>query len=176
MQNGENFASFLDLIVKIALRPAKFHFHFLAVWLYSLCFGRLSDRQIWRRCMEICHVSSISGCLRMTARAVWILTRSFSPSFFLYSFSEKAGVELDGGSYLIHKIYDDEETLSLVVAACETLGKLVPNSLFFSRTVPIFLSWNLSDIRSNIRVSLRCNFRVFAINRLEPKQHRWDNV
>ena len=31
-------------------------------------------------------------------------------------------MELDGGSYLIHKIYDDEETLSLVAAACETLG------------------------------------------------------
>lgn len=29
---------------------------------------------------------------------------------------------MDGGSYLIHKIYDDEETLSLVAAACETLG------------------------------------------------------
>ncbi|XP_068701770.1 guanylate cyclase soluble subunit beta-1-like isoform X4 [Montipora foliosa] len=37
------------------------------------------------------------------------------------SIIEKAGVELDGGSYLIHKIYDDEETLSLVAAACETL-------------------------------------------------------
>lgn len=41
---------------------------------------------------------------------------------FVFLFSEKAGVELDGGSYLIHKIYDDEETLSLVAAACETLG------------------------------------------------------
>ncbi|KAJ7327753.1 hypothetical protein OS493_026632 [Desmophyllum pertusum] len=38
------------------------------------------------------------------------------------SIIEKAGVELDGGSYLIHKIYDDEETLSLIAAACETLG------------------------------------------------------
>ncbi|KAK3739118.1 hypothetical protein QZH41_010529, partial [Actinostola sp. cb2023] len=34
----------------------------------------------------------------------------------------KAGVELGGGSYLIHKIYDDEETLSLIAAACEILG------------------------------------------------------
>lgn len=38
--------------------------------------------------------------------------------------STKAGVELGGGSYLIHKIYDDQETLSLVAAACEVLGKL----------------------------------------------------
>ena len=36
---------------------------------------------------------------------------------------EKAGVELGGGSYLIHKIYDDEETLRLVAATCETLGR-----------------------------------------------------
>lgn len=36
----------------------------------------------------------------------------------------KAGVELGGGSYLIHKIYDDQETLSLVAAACEVLGKI----------------------------------------------------
>ncbi|EDO47086.1 predicted protein, partial [Nematostella vectensis] len=35
---------------------------------------------------------------------------------------KKAGVELDGGSYLIHKIYDDEETLRLVGAACEATG------------------------------------------------------
>lgn len=42
--------------------------------------------------------------------------------FSLSLFREKAGVELDGGSYLIHKIYDDEETLRLVAASCETLG------------------------------------------------------
>lgn len=38
---------------------------------------------------------------------------------------EKAGVELGGGSYLIHKVYDDEETLRLVAATCETLGKRI---------------------------------------------------
>lgn len=50
--------------------------------------------------------------------------------FSLLSFSEKAGVELDGGSYLIHKVYDDEETLSLVGAACETLGMHFTSNLF----------------------------------------------
>lgn len=35
---------------------------------------------------------------------------------------EKAGVELDGGSYLIHRIYSDSETLNLVGTACEVLG------------------------------------------------------
>lgn len=49
---------------------------------------------------------------------------SISCYYLPLSFSEKAGVELDGGSYLIHKIYDDEETLSLIAAACETLGML----------------------------------------------------
>ena len=48
----------------------------------------------------------------------------------LLSLSEKAGVELDGGSYLIHKVYDDEETLSLVGAACETLGMHFTGNLF----------------------------------------------
>ena len=32
-------------------------------------------------------------------------------------------MELDGGSYLIHKVYDDKETLNLVVTACDVLGK-----------------------------------------------------
>lgn len=50
--------------------------------------------------------------------------------FSILSFSEKAGVELDGGSYLIHKVYDDEETLSLVGAACETLGMNFTSNLF----------------------------------------------
>lgn len=35
---------------------------------------------------------------------------------------QRAGVELDGGSYLIHKVYDDEETLRLVGATTEILG------------------------------------------------------
>lgn len=50
-------------------------------------------------------------------------------------FSEKAGVELDGGSYLIHKVYDDEETLSLVGAACETLGMHSTSNLFIFRRI-----------------------------------------
>lgn len=56
----------------------------------------------------------------------------------LLFFSEKAGVELDGGSYLIHKVYDDEETLSLVGAACETLGMHFTSNLFiFLRIIHI---------------------------------------
>ena len=51
-------------------------------------------------------------------------------SLLFLSFSEKAGVQLDGGSYLIHKVYDDEETLSLVGAACETLGMHFTSNLF----------------------------------------------
>lgn len=56
----------------------------------------------------------------------------------LLFFSEKAGVELDGGSYLIHKVYDDEETLNLVGAACETLGMHFTSNLFiFLRIIHI---------------------------------------
>ena len=40
-----------------------------------------------------------------------------------YCYRAAAGIELDGGSYLIHKIYSDEETLKLVGAACEVLGE-----------------------------------------------------
>lgn len=50
------------------------------------------------------------------------MNTSLISNVFIVFLSEKAGVELDGGSYLIHKIYDDQETLSLVAAACETLG------------------------------------------------------
>lgn len=42
--------------------------------------------------------------------------------FFDVLCRQKAGVKLDGGSYLIHKIYSDAETLKLVGTACEVLG------------------------------------------------------
>ena len=32
---------------------------------------------------------------------------------------------MEGGSYLIHKIYTDAETLKLVGTACEVLGELI---------------------------------------------------
>lgn len=59
---------------------------------------------------------------RFRSEAIALLIQTSFALFLSHSLSEKAGVELDGGSYLIHKVYDDEETLSLVAAACETLG------------------------------------------------------
>ena len=38
---------------------------------------------------------------------------------------QKAEVKLEGGSYLIHKVYSDAETLKLVGTACEVLGEYI---------------------------------------------------
>ena len=50
---------------------------------------------------------------------------SFGSHFSSSHHREKAGVKLEGGSYLIHKIYTDAETLKLVGTACEVLGELI---------------------------------------------------
>ena len=46
----------------------------------------------------------------------------FSSSIFILFFRKAAGIELEGGRYLIHNIYTDEETLKLVDASCKVLG------------------------------------------------------
>ena len=42
--------------------------------------------------------------------------------FCLFLCRKTAGIELEGGRYLIHNIYSDEETLKLIEASCDVLG------------------------------------------------------
>lgn len=77
----------------------------------SEVLAKKSGKKLCKLSLDLCAVAEV------------LLTYILLTSNFDLYYRKKAGVELAGGSYLIHKVYDDSETLSLVVTACEVLGK-----------------------------------------------------